>query len=219
MGRRERRQLQKAKTKHNKSHLSDWETAPWYGKVLLLAVPLFFIVGSLYAALHNSDITDEDLTYQRVTLKEAPIYSGGKHPSIDIKTKEFSTPLTIAGIAYKSSYREGILNQLNANESITVRILKDDADELNEASFFNSSICIYGLQKDGNTYIDLDLRNKLQKEDNQWAYFGVGFGLIMAFYIFAKYQPKLEMDDALGIYSGIFLAILLVLYFFKKYMS
>ena len=216
MGRRERRQLQKERTKHIKSQPSDWETAPWYGKLLLLGIPLLFIVGSLYIALHDSDITDEELTYQRVTLKEAPIYSGGKHPSIDIKTKEFSTSLTIAGIAYKASYREGILNQLNANESITVRILKDDTDELNEASFFNSSICIYGLQKDGNTYIDLDLKNKLQKEDNQWAYLGVGFGLIMAFYIFSKNQPKLEMDDALGIYSIAFILILLLWFFVKK---
>ena len=216
MGRRERRQLQQEKAKCIKSNPRDWDTAPWYDKLLLLGIPLLFIFGSLYIALHDSDITDDELTYQRVTLKEAPIYSGGKHPSIDIKTKEFSTPLTITSIAYKACYREGILNQLNANERITVCYLTDDAEDLNETSFFNSSIGIYSLQKDGNTYLDLDAYNRLKKEDNQWAYFGVGFGLIMAFYIFAKYQPKLEMDDALGIYSIAFILILLLWFFAKK---
>ncbi len=216
MSRRERRQLRQEKTKDIKSHSRDWDTAPWYGKVLLLAVPLFFILGSLYVAVYNSDITDEDLTYQRVTLLEAPLLSGGKHTSIELKTKEFSTTLTISGITYKACFKEGILNQINANETITVRILKDDTSELNETSFFNSSVCIYGLSKDGNAYIDLDLKNKLQKEDNQWAYIGVGFGLIMAFYIFSKYQPKLEMDDALGIYSITFILILLLWFFAKN---
>jgi len=216
MGRRERRQLHKEKAKYIKTHPRDWDTAPWYGKILLLSVPLFFILGSLYIALHNSDITEEELTYQRATLKKAPVYSGGKHPSIKIQTKEFFNPFTIEGITLEACSVNAIINQMNANESITLQYLIDDIDDLNKTSFFNSSVSLYGLRKDGTQYIDLDLRNKLQKEDNQWAYMGVGFGLIILYYVLAKRQPKLAMDDALGQYSIAFILILLLWYFAKK---
>lgn len=220
MGRRERRKLKRERIEYPKKHSSELDAAPWYGKILLIGIPLFFILGSISMVLRDSDIDESDLRSVQVTLSTNPepgTGARGRHPYILFKSKAFERNFEIENTEYEACDVNGLINHVFANDKITIKVLADEADELNQHPFFNSSVSIYGLIKDGNSYINLSERNQLKKEDNQSGYVGVGFGLILLFFVLIRKPPKLLLDDALGTYCIAIIVILLAWILYKKY--
>ncbi len=220
MSRKERRLLKfkKATTppKVEASIPSAFEEAPFWAKILFIAVPLFIMAISIYDFMRDTSITDKDLKTLNVTLKAAPTYvqkrGRGSHSCINIRANGYPCNFNIYLLKFEATNTNGVYTELFKNDRISLRLLNDDYEELKNETDSDDNFTIYGLNKEGTSYIDLDLVNKFNEEDNHYTLLGVFFALAILPYIFLRKEPKMDLRTVVFIVVVVFSIILYLIH-------
>tara|TARA_R110002051_G_scaffold307680_2_gene378850 strand:- start:2347 stop:2937 length:591 start_codon:yes stop_codon:yes gene_type:complete len=167
----------------------------FYGTpLLIILIPLFFVFKSY-------DISENELTSLDVTVDEKPEFIkerkhrnswfGDDNYHINIKTVEFKKKFIIQSYVYNGT-KTDLVRGIKPNEKITIQILKDDFKELNTETHLNNYNVVYGLIKNGKSYISLDLRSELKSKDMRWLLIISLIGLVMLINSFIK-KPNEKM--------------------------
>jgi hypothetical protein len=214
MSRQERRQIkrdrQKALTKET------YEPASKGARIFVIAYSLTFIFLFLYLALRDNSIPNNELSKIYVTLKDTPKYDEYKIKSttyrdIILTTKEYNREFKITGMTYRATDHNAFKSNIFAGDKLELKVKKSELDNLDESTYWNNYNDVYGLSKNGSSYVNIELRNELTDKDSKWSYCFVILGLVMLPYGFIKGKPIIRMDKAVTATAVIGLIIFLLI--------
>jgi hypothetical protein len=182
--------------------------------VIVISLTMIFLF--LYLALRDNSLRNVELGTLSVTLKESPRYDEYKiksttYQDITLTTKEYERKFKIAGMTYKAIDHAGFATEVRAGDIVELKVRKSEMNDLDNFSLWNNFNDVYGLQKNGKSYIDIGLRTELLDKDSKWSYFFVAVGLVMLPYGFIKSKPYISMDKAVTVTLVIAFVILLLL--------
>lgn len=215
MSRQERRQIkrdrQKALTKKK-----PYEPTSKGTRIFIIAFSLTVIFLSLYLALRDNSIPNNELSTIYVTLKDLPKYDEYKIKSttyrdIILTTKEHNREFKITGMTYRATDHNAFKSNIFAGDKVELKVKKSELDNLNENTYWNNYNDVYGLSKNGSSYIDIELRTQLMDKDSKWSYCFVILGLVILPYGFIKGKPLIGMDRAVTATAVIGLIIFLII--------
>ncbi|MCU7617059.1 hypothetical protein NZ698_07605 [Chryseobacterium sp. PBS4-4] len=183
-------------------------------RVFILATSSLIILVFLYLALRNNSLSDNELSTIYVTLQGSPKYRHYKIKSSDysdiiLKTKEYKREFKITAMEYKATDHRSLQKNIVSGEKIELKVKKSEVGDLNGSTIWNNYNNVYGLGKNGQNYIEIELRNKFSDEDSKWSYFFIFIGLVMLPYAFIKRKPLISMDKAITTVAVIGLLIML----------
>ncbi|CAM3052009.1 hypothetical protein SAMN05444143_1354 [Flavobacterium succinicans] len=201
MTRQEKRQFNRENQK-KATKLKTYKPITKSDRIIVVSISLAMIFSFLYLALRDNSLPNNELASINVTLKSYPKYDEYKIKSttyrdIILTTKEYNREFKITSMTYEATNHEAFKSNIKSGDSIELKVLKSEASELNENSFWNDYNEVYGLTKNGKNYIDIELRTELKDSDSKWSYFLVAIGLIMLPYGFMKRKPLISMDKAI----------------------
>lgn len=200
MSRQEKRQIkrdrQKALTKKKPGEYSSKRE-----RILVITFSLLIIFVFLYIAIRDNSIPNNELTTISVTLKDTPKYDeyeikSTTYREIILLTREFNREFRIDGNTYRATNHHALKSNIVAGDRVELKVKTSELEHLNESSFWNKYNDVYGLSKNGSSYIDMELRTELTDEDSKWSYCFVILGLIMLPYGFIKGKPMIGIDKA-----------------------
>jgi lipopolysaccharide export LptBFGC system permease protein LptF len=182
----------------------------FYGTpILIIIIPLFFVFKSY-------EISEKELKNIEVTVSESPEFikerksrnswSSSEQYYISIKTVEYEKEFRIQNTTYESTKKNWIKG-IKSNDRISLKVLKTEFKELKEETYWNNYNKVYGLIKDGKSYINLELRSELKSKDMRWLFPISLIGLIMLIFSFIK-KPKLKLKRVIYISCSILILIL-----------
>jgi len=185
-------------------------------RAFTIAVSLAIIFFFLYIALRDNSLPQNELSTINVTLKDAPKYDeytikSTTYRDIVLTTKEYKCDFKIKAMTYKATDHIAFKANILAGDKVELKVKKTELDHLNETTFWKKHNDVYGLIKNGNDYVDINLRTELIDKDSKMYYFFVILGLVMLPYGFLKSKPLISMDKAISIASVIGLIIMLIL--------
>ncbi|MDI1234226.1 MAG: hypothetical protein PSX81_08090 [bacterium] len=220
MSRKERRLLKfkKASTpsKVEASIPSAFEEAPLWAKILFIAFPILLMAFSIYGFMRDISVSDKDLKTLNVTLKAAPTYvkknGRGSSAYINIRANGYPCNFNIYSLKFEATNTNGVYTELFKNDRISLRLLNDDYEELKSDPESDDDISVYGLSKAGTSYIDLNLVNKFNEEDNHYTLLGVLFALSILPYIFLRKEPKMDLRTVVFIIVVVFSIVLYLIH-------
>ncbi len=194
-------------------HLFD--EAPLWGKLISIGIPLLLILGALYFNFNGKSIQESDLSRLQLMLSRPPqiMEESGKNTSqwMQLSTYKYKDRLVLSDeFTYRATNIKKIMDSIVADNLVTIKIKTTDLSELQGSS--NTKIEIYGLEKNGQSYTDLALRNQLQKDKNKWLFILIPIVTILLFYILFKKEPKMAMKKVFGILAIIIVAIVIGFY-------
>lgn len=192
-----------------------WESKKKFYLVgsLLVLIFSFYLILRLEKSVFN--IQEKDLT----TISELEIYEKlvfvkrngkGTSPHIEIKFKNYSKIFAIDGCDYDCSLSDStIINENKIGDKVSIKILNDTYKEL-KANEIYPFIRIHSLINKKKEYLDLECRNKEQKNDDK---LGIIICIIMSPILFIigllKKEPKIWKIE-----TSIWLALLLLILVF-----
>src|SRR5690606_22959311 len=115
----------------------------------------------LYLALRDNSLPDNELSTIYVTLKDTPKYDEYKIKSttyrdIILTTKEYQREFKITAMTYKATDHNAFKANVLAGDKVELKVKKSELDDLNENTFWNNYNDVYGLSKNGNSYVDIE---------------------------------------------------------------
>jgi hypothetical protein len=214
MSRQERRKNKRDRQK-TFAKKTPYEPATKGERIFVIATSLTIVFLFLYLALRDNSLPDNELSTIYVTLKETPKYDEYKIKSttyrdIILTTKEYKRKFKITSMTYKATDHNAFKANVLAGDRVELKVKKSELDDLNENTFWNNYNDVYGLSKNGNSYVDIELRTELKNKDSKWSYFFVIIGLVMLPYGFIKSKPLISMDKAITATALIGLIIMLI---------
>jgi hypothetical protein len=215
MSRQEKRKIKQERLKKNIKKESN-EPVSKGTRIFVIAFSLTFIFLFFYLANRDNSIPNNELSTIHVTLKDAPKYheysiKSTTHRDIIVTTKEFNREFRITGNTYRATDHNALKSNIFAGDRVELKVKKSDLDNLDENSFWNTYNDFYGLSKNGNSYIDIELRTELTDKDSKWMYGLVILGLVMLPYGFIKGKPLISIDKAVIATAVILLIIILLM--------
>lgn len=214
MNRQERRHSKQDRQKAFRKK-TPYEPESKGARIFIIATSLTIVFLFLYFALRDNSLPDNELSTIFVTLKDTPEYDEYKiksttYRSIILTTKEYQRKFKIASMAYKATDHNDFKADIFAGDKVELKVKESDLEDLNENTFWNNFNDVYGLSKNGKTYVDIELSTELTDKDSKWSYFFVIIGLVMLPYGFIKSKPLISMDNALTATAVIGLIIMLI---------
>ena len=214
MSRQERRQINRDRQKVFEKR-TPYEPVSKGARMFVIATSLTIVILFLYLALRDNSLPDNDLSTIYVTLKDTPKYDEYKIKSttyrdIILRTKEYQREFKITAMTYNATDHNALKANVLAGDKVELKVKKSELDDLNENTFWNNYNDVYGLSKNGNSYVDIELRTELTDKDSKWSYFFVIIGLVMLPYGFVKTKPIISMDKAITSTVVIGLIIMLI---------
>lgn len=181
---------------------------------LLISIPIIAIF--LYLGFSNNTISSNDLQLIRVTLSDTPRYHIYKIKSttyreIHFTTLEYKNPFAITSFTFNASNHDFIKSNLSQGDTIHFSISKSDLADLNSFQYASRDIEVFGLTKMGTSMINLELRNRLARNDSKWAFFFVVFGIVILPYGFIRKKPLIDLPYAIIITAALELIIMLII--------
>jgi hypothetical protein len=215
MSRQERRQI-KRDTQKTLAKKELYEPVSKGERFLVIAISLIFVFVSLYWSLRDNSIADNELSTILVTLKETPKYDEYKIKSatyrdIILTTKEHKREFKITGMTYKATDHNAFKSNIFAGDEVTLSVKKSELNNLDKNTYWNNYNDVYGLSKNGSSYINMEIRTELINKDSKWAYFFVIIGLIILPYGIINGKPLISMDKAITTTAVIGLIVMLII--------
>ena len=140
------------------------------GSVLVLILGFYFkiTVDSSSFVIQDSDLT----TLNELQLISNPVYverqGKGTHEHIEFRVKNYAKVFEITKFDYECSVPDSvILNGIKANDTISIKILRQTYTDLQNDNISYSNIDIHSLVFKGQEYLDLNCRNEKQKNDGK----------------------------------------------------
>jgi len=214
MSRQERRQSQRNRQK-TLTKKKPYEPESKGARIFVIVISLTFVFVSLYLAFRDNSIPDNELSTISVTLKETPKYDEYKIKSttyrdIILTTKEQKREFKITGMTYKATDHNAFKANVLVGDKVKLKVKKTELENLNENTFWNNYNDVYGLSKDGISYVNIELRTELTDKDSKWSYFFVIIGLVMLPYGFIKSRPLISMDKVITATAVVGLIIMFI---------
>lgn len=174
---------------------SAFEEAPWWGKIILVGIPLLLALAAIYLPLQDQTIKESDLSRLQLSMSATPriIKNVGKTTSysLQLSTYKYQERLLINdAFTYKATNIKMATDSIQAGDLVTLKIRTSDLAELMGNA--QSIISVYGLEENGHALTDLALRNKLAKNDTKWALLLIPLVLIFLYYALVKKKQKLK---------------------------
>lgn len=199
---------------------NDWSKKR-YG--FLFVTALLFLYGT-YVWFSVSDIGPADLQIiDSLVINEKPALKESRGKSsrkwIEFKSEGFWKYFEIGHFDYECANNEKILNELQVGDTISVKLLKSELNEINEETFSSKSNTIHSLVFKNFEYLDLACRNEKARDDNKFAcYLCFIIAPLTLFMGLFKSEPKLfgvyfEPALAIGIIG---ILVLLILKYFSR---
>jgi hypothetical protein len=215
MSRQERRQIKRDRQKISTKKKTIEHTSKGT-RIFVATFSLTFIFLFLYFAIRNNSIPNNDLSTIYVTLNDQPKYDeytikSTTYSDIILTTKEYNREFRITGTTFKATEHNALKSNVFAGDSVALKVMKSELGNLNESSFWNKYNEVYGLSKNGRSFIDIDLRTELKNKDSKWNYGLVIFGLVMLPYGFIKRKPLISIEKAVTATAVIGLIIFLLM--------
>ena len=185
---------------------------------LLLSV-ISFTIASYYLFQNLSDnykITNNELVeVKNLLLSESPqlLITEGRYSYeyIQLKFQHYDKYFNVSKEELKCCNKLYILNAITQADTITIKILKDDFENINELGFFNKDNEIFSIVKNGSEMINLDCLNEDRFKENL---FGYKILFVLSFLSFLSYlirkQPQIF---GINLDISIFIFVLIIIVF------
>lgn len=214
MTRYERREYNREKQKKS-AKFKPYKPITKGERITVVSISLAFIFSFLYLALRDNSLPDNELSSINVTLKNPPKYDEYRIKSttyrdIILTVNEYNREFKITSMTYKATDHEALKSNIKSGDSIKLKVMKSELNKLNENTFWNDYNEVYGLSKNGENYIDLDLKTELENSDSKWSYLFVVIGLVMLPYAFMKRKPLISINKAITMILALGLILILI---------
>lgn len=125
----------------------------------IVSIPLFY-------CLDNKQLTKEDLsTVNNLILsKDAEFNPGGgkaSAPSILFSFTSSDRSFQLVYEEYQCVSNSDILTNFKKGDTVSISVSKSDIEKIYHSNWFDSHSKIYGLLKNGESYVSLDCRNQV----------------------------------------------------------